>query len=63
MGDISVNLNSFDETEVNMMSVNDDGMLNIVFASNNDYVPLLGVAITSLIKNNQDDFDKINIFD
>ncbi len=37
-------------------------MLNIVFASDNNYVPLLGVAITSLIKNNQNDFDKINIF-
>ena len=37
-------------------------MLNIVFASDDNYVPLLGVAITSLIKNNQDDFDKINIF-
>ncbi len=37
-------------------------MLNVVFASDNNYAPLLGVAITSLIKNNQNDFDKINIF-
>ena len=37
-------------------------MLNVVFASDNNYVPFLGVAITSLIKNNQNDFDKINIF-
>ena len=37
-------------------------MLNVVFASDNNYVPFLGVAITSLIKNNQKDFDKINIF-
>ena len=37
-------------------------MLNTVFASDNNYVPHLGVAIVSLIKNNQDDFDKINIF-
>ena len=37
-------------------------MLNVVFASDNNYIPFLGVAITSLIKNNQNDFDKINIF-
>ena len=37
-------------------------MLNVVFASDNNYVPFLGVAIVSLIKNNQDDFEKINIF-
>ena len=37
-------------------------MLNVVFASDDNYVPFLGVAITSLIKNNQNDFDKINIF-
>ena len=37
-------------------------MLNVVFASDNNYVPVLGVAITSLIKNNQDDFEDINIF-
>ncbi len=37
-------------------------MLNIVLASDNNYAPFLGVAITSLIKNNQEDFDKINIF-
>lgn len=37
-------------------------MLNVAFASDDNYVPLLGVAITSLIKNNQDDFDRINIF-
>ena len=37
-------------------------MLNVVFASDNNYAPFLGVAITSLIKNNQEDFDKINIF-
>ena len=37
-------------------------MLNVLFASDDNYVPLLGVAITSLIENNQKDFDKINIF-
>ena len=37
-------------------------MLNIVFASDNNYALYLGVAIVSLIKNNQNDFDKINIF-
>ena len=37
-------------------------MLNVVFASDNNYAPFLGVTITSLIKNNQNDFDKINIF-
>ena len=37
-------------------------MLNVVLASDNNYAPFLGVAITSLIKNNQNDFDKINIF-
>ena len=37
-------------------------MLNIILAADDNYVPLLGVAITSLIENNQKDFDKINIF-
>ena len=37
-------------------------MLNVVLASDNNYVPFLGVAITSLIKNNQNDFDEINIY-
>ena len=37
-------------------------MLNICFAADDNYVPLLGVSIVSLIENNQDDFDKINIF-
>ena len=37
-------------------------MLNVVFASDNNYVPFLGTSIVSLIRNNQDDFDKINIF-
>ena len=36
--------------------------LNVVFASDNNYVSFLGVAITSLIKNNQNDFDNINIY-
>lgn len=37
-------------------------MLNIVFSSDDNYVPHLSIAITSLIKNNKKDFKKINIF-
>lgn len=40
-------------------------MLNVVFASDENYAPLLGVNIYSLLKNNQKDFNtiQINIFD
>lgn len=37
-------------------------MLNVVFASDDNYVPFLSIAIFSLLKNNADDFDEISIF-
>ena len=37
-------------------------MLNVVFASDDNYTPFLSIAIFSLLENNQKDFDKINIF-
>lgn len=37
-------------------------MLNVVFASDDNYIPFLSIAMYSLIKNNEKDFDKINIF-
>lgn len=37
-------------------------MLNVVFASDENYVPYLSVALISLLKNNYNDFDTINIF-
>ena len=36
-------------------------MLNVVFASDDNYVPFLSIAMYSLIKNNAEDFNKINI--
>ena len=37
-------------------------MLNVVFASDDNYSSFLSIAIFSLLKNNENDFDKINIF-
>lgn len=37
-------------------------MLNVVFASDDNYVPFLSIAIFSLLKNNANDFDEISIF-
>lgn len=37
-------------------------MLNVVFASNDEYSPFLLIAIQSLIENNKNDFDHFNIF-
>lgn len=37
-------------------------MLNVVFASDDNYAPFLSIAMFSLIKNNANDFDKINMF-
>lgn len=37
-------------------------MLNVVFASNDDYSSLLSICLISLLKNNEKDFDCINIF-
>lgn len=37
-------------------------MLNVVFASDENYAPFLTIALFSLLENNQNDFDKINIF-
>lgn len=37
-------------------------MLNVVFASDDNYVSFLSIAMFSLLENNQKDFDKINIF-
>ena len=36
--------------------------MNILLASDDNYAPLLGVAIYSLLKNNETEFNKINIF-
>ena len=37
-------------------------MLNVVFASDNNYVAFLSIAMISLLEHNKNDFDKINIF-
>ena len=37
-------------------------MLNVVFASDDNYAPFLLIAIHSLLKHNKKDFDKINIY-
>lgn len=37
-------------------------MLNVLFASDNNYAPFLLIAIISMLKNNQNEFDEINIF-
>ena len=37
-------------------------MLNVVFASDDNYASFLSIAMFSLLENNQKDFDKINIF-
>ena len=37
-------------------------MLNVVFASNNDYSSLLTICLISLLENNKKDFDFINVF-
>lgn len=37
-------------------------MFNVLFASDDNFVPYLGVSIYSLLKNNHEDFDKINIY-
>lgn len=37
-------------------------MLNVVFSSNDEYSPLLTVALASLLENNCKDFDFINVF-
>ena len=34
--------------------------MNIIFASDDDYSPLLGVTIQSLLENNEKDFDEIS---
>ena len=35
--------------------------MNILLASDDNYAPLLGVTIYSLLKNNEADFNKINL--
>lgn len=37
-------------------------MLNVLFASDNNYTPFLSIAIVSLLEHNQSEFDEINIF-
>ena len=37
-------------------------MLNVVFASDDNYAPFLSIAMFSLLENNSNDFDEINIF-
>ncbi len=36
--------------------------MNILLASDNNYTPLLAITLYSLLKNNETEFDKINIF-
>lgn len=36
--------------------------MNVLFASDDNYVPLLTIAVYSFLKNNGNDFDNINIF-
>ena len=36
--------------------------MNVVFACDNNYVPLLTISAVSFLVNNQNDFDEINIF-
>lgn len=36
--------------------------MNVLFSADNNYAPHLGVAIHSLLKNNEKDFDKINLY-
>lgn len=44
------------------MDYNSEGLLNVLFASNEAFAPYLSVAMYSLLENNSKDFDKINIF-
>lgn len=37
-------------------------MFNVVFASSNEYVPFLLIALTSFLEHNEKDFDFINVF-
>ena len=37
-------------------------MLNVVFASNDDYSSLLSICLMSLLENNKNDFDCINVY-
>lgn len=37
-------------------------MLNISYASDDNYAPYLGISLVSLLKNNLNDFNEINIF-
>ena len=37
-------------------------MINILLASDNNYVPFLSITLISLFESNQNEFDKINIF-
>ena len=37
-------------------------MFNVLFASDNNFAPYLGVALYSLLKNNYKEFDKINVY-
>ena len=36
--------------------------MNIVLASDDNYVPLLTISIVSVLENNQNDFEEINVF-
>ena len=36
--------------------------MNIVLASDDNYVPLLTISIVSFLENNQNDFEEINVF-
>ena len=36
--------------------------MNVVLASDDNYVPLLTISIVSFLENNQNDFDEINVF-
>lgn len=44
------------------MNNNTDQILNVLFASNNEFSPYLGVSLYSLLKHNLHDFSEIKIF-
>ena len=44
------------------MKVDSSEILNVLFSSNDDFCPYLGVSLYSFLKYNHDEFEKINIF-
>lgn len=44
------------------MKENSNEILNVLFSSNDDFCPYLGVSLYSFLKHNYDEFEKINVF-